>query len=361
MDSFYVKLKDDYCILYEGQISCEILPFISYLIHQKMIDDEACLKAYQIIQQNALQENHQHFFPVMNYRLSNVKNSSNQNRHYTFEKIKEEYEKIQHLAGLYDTLIKEGKKHQKTLKQLTMLEFKDYCNYPSLMNSFQYSETQKVYKSYSHGTKNEYHHVMDLLYKQFSTLFSEQKVVQIINVNNFFKNKFSHHITRLENILDKNGVPFVIEEDKAEKKFKEKVGFALFCQDNLNAELFGFFSANNSALVDINQAKLFQNQAHAERYIKQSGLSNVVITKVNVRLEEIIRKVGDIDTMELEKAKIAQEKELLERMMSKEENINEVIQLLVNTYGTEHHLLKEELIKLLKIREKPLAKTKRKI
>jgi hypothetical protein len=373
MQSFYIKLHHDYCILHYSVIKSDILPLTHYLIDNGVITDINVLNAFKkLVQLTTNTHNQSYYFSyhVLNYRLAKTKNSANQNEEFSLDKIAHEYEKLSQLSQYYQLIINETKKHSKYLKTLTINHVKDRTNYLiELKNVCDKHFNQLGLQSFSHY---KYHHAKsenDLdAYDEFNLAkekaakeaelsFLNSPLTFIIDFSNLFKNKFHQHFQRIGKILDNQGRPHHMVSDGIEDKFKEKKAYALFCQEEFRENVFGFFSSGNTSLTDINQAKLFQNEAHVERYIKQSGLNDLAIVQVNVKLDSIIKKVGDIDISNLETVKIAQEKESFEKLIEQEKMMEDVMYHLIEIYGEKQPLLKEELLKI--IEAKSIKKNKK--
>lgn len=361
MESFYIKLKDDYCILHYSLIHIELLPISHYLMDNGVITDKKVFEAFHYISNiNRQPQKQANAYAVLNYRLAKTKNSSNQNETFSLEKIRLEYEKISLLSQSYQTIIDETKKHSKYLKSLTIEHIKERIEYSGLLGEMVNKKLNQLnldsfsqYKyHYAKGLRDfevyqDYNNQREKAVNEIQNSFFSSSLNFIIDFPSLFKNKFQKHLQRINNILDNQGQPYQVENDTVEDKFKEKKAYALFCEDIFRKKVFGFYTANNGALTDINQAKLFQNEAHVERYIKQSALSDVAVVEVNVKLEDIVKKVGEIDISQLELVKVAQEKEAFEQLISQEQVMNDVIHHLIATYGEKQPLLKEELLKII--------------
>lgn len=338
MQNFYIKNeKNNYCIIDSKEIEMEGFFLFTFLMQKLNVlaSNDALNAMNQLIEEGGfwgIQENYygkkeSFYINILGYHAVALKNNSHETDRYSLSDIQNNFKKLQSLQAHYKTILDFINQHKAELMNVLPKEIKKYVNIEGQYNLICYSK-----KNYSKET-------------YYTTSFFKQ-----VKIAEFLKNPFDKLIQNWEKVLDSNGTPKTIEDNNFYEKFNEKEGYALFCNargrdTNLNNS--GFWGSTNSSLTDINQAKLFQNEAQAERYRKTGNFHDIAVVKVKVKFEEVVNRYGSIDVTPLEAAKAAQEKAYLDSLPTNLEEIKSLATKLLSACGTDNLVLKKELEKLI--------------
>jgi hypothetical protein len=328
MKSFYLKnQKGKYCILGHTQVEMEAMCLVEiYTKKFKQTLPEDVQDAVNELTQykgfwdkknywnNGKTSTYTSFFiDIISFKQVPLKNSSHDTTAYSLTQVKDNYNNLLTLQKNYQIITQFLLGQKSHFEPLMPNDIKEYIPYRA--NEF---DLNKPY-------------------------FKQQKF------NSFLKPCFDTLIKSWQTVVDEQGHALDVEDNNFASKFNEKEGYALFCNDQYSTDVknSGFWGSTNSSLTDINQAKLFQSETHAERYVKSGGFKNIAIVRVNVKFDQVVKQYGHINVLPLEAAKAEQEKAYLDNLMTNTEEIKSLATKLLSAVAEEDTVLKEALKKLI--------------
>lgn len=347
----YIKHEKGYCYISEEEEVVYIVNLFDYLVKHNVCQDAKILEALAQIKHVCKYSDDLggYVIPILSYWVDKQKMVNHSNGSYSFDAIKANFLMLQNVHIHLKTLsayIKKNKSLFNSLKTVDMAEFYNYeyfmfyymsdkanefCteNYNENVNYHWLNEESKKVQC---AAKNHYPHLNFIqIHPQF---------IEVPNLNKYIK--------KWKVVLDEKGKPLAIDSATTIDHFNQGKMYAIFMDGDKEEEIKdGFLSANGYNTVCLSEAKLFNNEKKAIKFVNVYS-SGVAICEIDLQFNKIVKKFGEVEAKGLDVVLSHQEKVQLESLDTVEGLASKLLEKLE---GIDNPTLKEALSLLLEGKE----------